>query len=565
MASTLIRNVVMVCSVAALCAALLGCSSSNDGRMAELEKDLDMAEAVRMTAEDQLAALRTQIETLMGRADISPQDLADLRTQVETLMGRADISPQDLADLRTQIETLMGRAETAEQALADLPFNAAVVDAMEKIVIWGLNVDVDQESGVLENTSALLITREAYPDSGSEFAAFSQTHKYGDAMVFAIPSRDENGELHFDVNSGPAAGSLHDDVGVFTSRNIATGLADRDGVTTTHSPVAAHGLGAEWQGFELMKAYDGEGTWTVHLFADFEESDVLAQPYDRELSGFEDYGREILLNDDRVPGNPAGPPGRDGLYIIIPEDGLQGSLDGVTGTFSCAEFYCTLLTNSDLRYVPWTDSQPIRFTPADGSPQVMLDIAQVVTPTAELPKVNYLTFGSWLYVPEDTTDVEAFDFGVFAGGDDPFVATNLQGLVGTAEYAGKAAGTYAETLHPQTEPFTADVAFTVDFNSEEEIGMVTGEVSNFNLESGKPSPVSALSLPSNWWGTDFPGGRVFGNVSSSGDDYWRGEWGGRFFGNDNTDPTAHPTSFAGTFGATDVNHLITGSFGAHKQ
>ena len=47
MASTLIRNVVMVCSVAALCAALLGCSSSNDGRMAELEKDLDMAEAVR--------------------------------------------------------------------------------------------------------------------------------------------------------------------------------------------------------------------------------------------------------------------------------------------------------------------------------------------------------------------------------------------------------------------------------------------------------------------------------------------------------------------------------------
>ena len=564
MASTLIRNVVMVCSVAALCAALVGCSSSDDGKAAELEKQLDMAEAARMTAEDQLADLRTQVETLMDRADVSPQDLADLRTQVETLMDRADVSPQDLADLRTQVETLMDRAETAEQALADLPFNAAVVDAMEKIVIWGLNVDVNQESGVLENTSALLRTREAYPDSGSEFAAFSQTHKYGDEIVFAIPWHEEDGELHFFVDSAPVDGSLHDDIGVYTTRRIATAQADRDGITTAYGPIEDHGLGAQWQGFELMKAYDDDGTWTVHLFADIEESDVLAQPYDGEVSGFEDYGREILLNDDRVPGTPAG---RDTLYIIIPEDGLQGSLDGVTGTFSCTEFYCTLVNGPEFSgYVPYTDSQAIRFTSADGSqPEIMLDIPQIVTPSAEVPKVNYLTFGSWLYVPEDTTDVQAFDFGVFAGGDDPFVVTNLQGLAGTAEYAGKAAGTYAETLHPQTEPFTADVAFTVDFNSEEELGMVTGEVSNFNLESGKPSPVSALSLPSNWWGTDFPGGRVFGNVSSNGDGNWRGEWGGRFFGNDNADPTAHPTSFAGTFGATDVNHLITGSFGAHKQ
>ena len=475
---------------------MIGCSSSGDGISADLQRQLDMVTAARMMAED---------------------ELADLRAQVETLMGRADISPEDLADLRAQIGELTDRADATEQALSDLPFNSAVVDAMKKIAICGLNVDVEQESGVLENTSAWFSPREAFPDSGSEFAAVSQTHKYGDQIVFAIPWHGENGELHFDVNSDPVAGSASDDVGVFTFRNI-TNSADRDGVTTSLGPIEAHGLGVKWQGFELMKTYDGGGTWTVNLFADFEESDVLAMPYDRELSDFEDYGPQILLNDDRVTDTPAG---RDGQYIILPEGGLEGSLDGVAGTFSCAEFYCTLLTTPDLRYAPWTDSQAIRFTPTDGSQEVMLDIPQIAT-SAEVPKVKYLTFGSWLYVPEDTTDIQAFDFGVFAGGDDPFAAANLRGLTGTAEYAGRAAGTHAETLHPRTESFTADVAFTADFEfpSENELGRLTGEVSNFNLESRKPSPLSALSLLSDWWGD----GYVLGDASVSGDDNsrWRG-------------------------------------------
>ena len=45
MVLTLVRNVVTVVSVVALCATLVACSSSDDGRMAELEEQLDMAEA----------------------------------------------------------------------------------------------------------------------------------------------------------------------------------------------------------------------------------------------------------------------------------------------------------------------------------------------------------------------------------------------------------------------------------------------------------------------------------------------------------------------------------------
>ena len=93
----------MVLGIAAF---LVGCSSSDDGRSADLQRQLDM------------------------RADISPEDLADLRAQVETLTGRADISPEDLAGLRAQIET-------AEQSLIDVRVALAAADKVRDAAAYG--------------------------------------------------------------------------------------------------------------------------------------------------------------------------------------------------------------------------------------------------------------------------------------------------------------------------------------------------------------------------------------------------------------------------------------------
>ncbi len=194
--------------------------------------------------------------------------------------------------------------------------------------------------------------------------------------------------------------------------------------------------------------------------------------------------------------------------------------------------------------------------------------------------MDYLSLGSWLYVPEDATDPDAFRFGIFAGGDDAFVGANLTDLVGTARYTGKATGMYAETVIPDIDTFSADVEFMADFGSEGENGMISGSVSNFELGSGKPSPLSELLLtaddfnddPGNtnispgWPGDEesfLSGGFIGGEVHS--DEGWQGGWDAKFFGNDDTDPTAHPTSFAGAFGATDGNRNIAGSFGTYKQ
>ena len=566
----------------ALSAMAIGCSSSDDGRVAELEGQLDVEMMARMTAEQQreaAEAAQTAAEAAQMMAEQERDSAKAAQTMAERAQAAADVARSAAEEAQATAETAR---MTAQQALADAQVDAAVASAVERVTAWNLRQEIDPDQGRPHGTTGVLYDARAYADSGSEFAAVSQTHQDGDRIDMAVPWHDENGEFQFTFYSSPARHSLsRDGVFIFAWSEILTDTPDRDGVTTSHEPIGPHGLGENWQGFELTKAYDGDGTRRVRMFADIGESDVLAEPNDQDFSGYYDYEHEILLSDYRVPGSPTGPPGRDGLYISVPGDGLQGSLDGVAGTFSCAGDYCSLLTTGDYSaYVPWTDSQAVRFTPADGGAEVLLDPAQVVRPSTEVPKLNYLAFGSWEDVPEDPTEVGGYDFGVFAGGDDPFMTANLAGLSGTADYAGKAAGTYVETIRPRTDSFSADVDLTADFGSQGEFGRITGEVSGFRLESGDPAPVNSLRLQTMWdwdsqgwgpgnirasWNGDdslIPGGFIEGETVADGG--WWGLWSGKFFGN-GTASTDHPASFAGTFGATDGTRSFAGSFGAHQQ
>ena len=104
----------LICSAVVLCALVIGCSGGSGGGTSNgLQDQLDMAN-------DQVASLRAQVETLSGRAEITPEELASIGAQLDTLRGRADISPEDLASLRDQVEELRGRADITPEALARL-------------------------------------------------------------------------------------------------------------------------------------------------------------------------------------------------------------------------------------------------------------------------------------------------------------------------------------------------------------------------------------------------------------------------------------------------------------
>ena len=407
--------------------------------------------------------------------------------------------------------------------------------------------------------------------SGSKYVSISQSYQHGSTAA-PVLWYNEAGDL--EVIGGPARTSpQQDNPAVWPFRVVRTDISDRnvEGITRSHGSIENHGLGVEWKGFEAIHTYEGGGTLTFRLFTDLEESDNAGNPAVGHPVDDASYPN-VALTDPRIPAIPAD---QDGLHIGVPEGGLRGSLDGVAGTFTCSagtHGYCGLEIGRH-HLAPGYTTAPqwdsVRFTPDDGSAAVELPGSR----PESVPAVNYVNFGYWLFVPEDVAN-GAFDFGMFAGGDAPFTVDNLQGLAGTAEYEGEAAGTYAETT--MISSFSAKVALTADFGTADDFGAMVGRVYDFDIDGDKASPLTELNLQTasyrgggttnifqRPWYIEYPipGGWVEGDTTADGG--WQGRWGGKFFGNDTAADL--PTSFAGTFGATDGDRSFAGSFGTHQQ
>ena len=532
------------------------------------EQERDAAKTARTTAEQERDAAKTAQTTAEQERDAAKtaqttaeQERDAAKTARTTAEQERDAAKTARTTAEQERDAIRAQVETAKQVF--------VANAIGKVAAPGPPHRCALDTGCGPYYS------------GTDYSSVSITHDWGDKkqgarLHYAIPWHGEDGQVEFAFEVSPTQ-LQRDPFPVWTWTGLRTPQRndDIDGITTSYNPIEEHGLGSGWQGFEAVRAYDGAGTLTIRFFTDLEDSNNLAPPYTWELITPED---EILLNDARVPELPTG---RDGLYFPISEDGLKGTLNGAAGTFTCPENYCSLTTSWEgPGYVPWVDSAPVLFTPDGTGRPRFVNSTSVLFPSAEVPKVNYLSLGSWLFVPESIADFGAFRSGIFAGGDDAFVGANLIGLAGTARYAGKATGMYAETVVPDIDTFSADVELMADFGSGSENGMISGSVSNFELGSGKPSPLSELLLvadsfgdglgnisPGWGWPEDneasISGGFIGGPAHSH--DGWRGGWDAKFYGNDDADPTAHPTSFAGAFGATDGERHIAGSFGAHKQ
>ena len=124
-------------------------------------------------------------------------------------------------------------------------------------------------------------------------------HKYG-AVFHAAPWINPDGELEFYVDIGTFPGEGREvqttPVAVHPGRDIDTTEIGNEpsGVMTTVRALEDHGLGANWQGLQATKVYDGGGTLRVDFYTDADASDNLAQPNVRD-----DFQHEITL--DGIP------------------------------------------------------------------------------------------------------------------------------------------------------------------------------------------------------------------------------------------------------------------------
>ena len=415
-------------------------------------------------------------------------------------------------------------------------------------------------------------------------------HKRRDRThAYASASHDENGQLHFNVamlednpiqqanpwaQDGRGIGTYHDN-------------ANLEGVTRSRSPVSDPAL-ADWHVEELANSYEGGGTLDIYVATDAQVSDGSLDPFADEI----DAEFNIQLS-----GAPSLEDDKDFIIAWIDDgESIDGSLGGDAGTFACAnEEGCAFIDN---RYAGayYAADPGITFTPDGGAPQPVVPWERGTVTAAD-----YLVFGHWLFVPEDVTDTDAYDFGVFAHGGDAFVVDNLMALTGTATYSGDAAGVYyADGLSssPDIGTFTADVDLMADFKSSSEYGIVSGEANNFVFDGDANSSVAslfaaALNLTADayegygvtqgsqnifdrsWPTNPAPqrGGWISGQIEGeSADDgsYMYGYWSGKFFGN-GAAPTDLPTSIGGAFSAyvwdndQQSERGLAGSFGAHKQ
>ena len=176
---------------------------------------------------------------------------------------------------------------------------------------------------------------------------------------------------------------------------------------------------------------------------------------------------------------------------------------------------------------------------------------------------DYLALAFWIWLPDLTNPADTrFPYaGAAASGNDPFRAGDIVPLAGRATYLGSAAGLYAvKGMSPEFRYFTAGVSLTADFDRDDIHGVVTDFI---DPTSNEPIP-GALILERDDIRTDlaaFFRSRTTGIIDGK---YFRGEWGGQFFGN-GASPAAVPGAIAGAFDAApryDPNEYLIGVFGA---
>ena len=124
------------------------------------------------------------------------------------------------------------------------------------------------------------------------------------------------------------------------------------------------------------------------------------------------------------------------------------------------------------------------FTPYDADGEI---VTLRPASSSAVATADYLSFGYWLYQPDGATSFDPVDFGVLAGGGDPFEMSHFVLLTGTASYTGSAAGMYYTgglSDGSDVGSFEADVELTADFGTSSDDGTLEGRIYGFDAANG---------------------------------------------------------------------------------
>jgi len=212
--------------------------------------------------------------------------------------------------------------------------------------------------------------------------------------------------------------------------------------------------------------------------------------------------------------------------------GIGGMFGGLAGSLTCESGDCVVKNTGGT--LSATGSWSFKLSVSASS--------NVVLPM--VPDADYLVFGYWRQTKAQVgvpyphpTVLEAFYVG-----SDPFNASNVARVSGTAIYAGKAVGRYAyrrkdeATVARGQFEDTAAISLTARFGNSSDAGSISGEITGIHANN-----IQSVALPS----TNIASTGKFSGSAPIG--YEGGSWEGQFFGNTKDRPAAFPTSAAGMF------------------
>ena len=578
------KKLLATVSAAALVLAVGACSSGGDDDGNTAERDAVLAAE---TARDAALAALAKAQGVQTDADLAAEELTAAQQQLKTAMDDLATAMANLAiangmqgDLTETPDADLTAAQlelkTAQVAVAAAMTNLTTAEGKLttannnlKAALVAVNLEpasdtMSVEDQIAANTATLrnrLATIEMETEAERTVAARNERIAREAKIRMAIGIPDTSME-----HSLPVVAS--DVTGVVASRNAAgmvtvdVNTADVDDVYAGGETAAGSGV---WNSVTLTKTDDiTEASDTVVLYTDIAApTDKLFT--DRYMTEMRDdiFAADTLDAYLKLARSDAFPDGSSTTLTYGEEGGLAkslaGTFDGVPGNFVCMSPTCSITTNAKGELASVGADETWRFSPTAPN-----------TATVKEPDVAYAYFGWWLNKPKKNDDPHMVD--VFAGGTVEHAATPDSAILGTAKYAGTAAGKYVTKnlsagVHSDSGVghFTANANLTADFGEAGDAGNIGGSVTGFVLDD--------VTAASSWKviledapisGANFVGSTevTFGGPTTA-TDAGVGDWQGSFYGaGAGTDDA--PSTVAGTFDAVTDSAAVIGGFGATK-
>ena len=388
------------------------------------------------------------------------------------------------------------------------------------------------------------------------------------------------GHVHDAIGAGPggeAKATPTDDgvsgVSAVTAKRNAAGMVTVDVNGDADDDYAGGETNAgssAWNSVTMTKTNANDSTDMVVIYTDIEApSDKLfTDRYDQDTRDDIFPVGDTLPERLKLASSDSFPSGTSATLTYGETGGLPktlaGTFDGVPGNFVCTADMCSVTTNAKGELTAVT-GEKWRFSPTAPNDA-----------TVKEPDAAYAYFGWWLNKPEEADSPHMVEVFAGAAGEDSVAAGIDNAIVGTARYAGPAAGKYATktfTAGVQTDAavghFTATTNLTAKFGPEDMPGDgISGTVTGFELDDETSVPWE-VTLENTEFSTDsapFTGTTVvdFGGGLTTGGEP-AGAWQGSFYGAAGAELADAPSTVVGTFGAETENASLLGAFGATKQ